>query len=411
MRYLKLTIFFIGLTLLFNGCEMGPNSTAQSPIDETLPKVENIKTLPDINAVAFEWTPVNDERVEGYYLYRSNPKANSQTLERVATINDRYISHYVDTKLEPRTNYVYVMSTFSNTKQESQRSSQIDVTTVANLQPIPFLTAVSNLPNRTKLIWRPHPSERVESYIIERSDLVKEDWKQIAVVNGRLNAEYIDKGLSDSKGYKYRVKVKTFDGLISAPTETINVQTKDLPLMVENLKTTSDLPKSIVLTWDITTQEDASYYKIYRASNPSLFFSYHAKTNDNTFEDLINDNGAARYYYVTIVDKDGLESQRQKTPIMGSTLAVPKEPSINVLKYDSNSVQIGWNDPSQRAVKFQVVKKSGKDTTTFTNIEKNSFIDTNVAPKSEYTYTIYSIDKYGLISKASEKVVVVTPEF
>lgn len=410
MKYLKLTIFLTGLTLFISGCQIGPN-TAQLPIDTTLSTVENIKTLSDINNIAFEWAPVNDERISGYYLYRSNPKNNSQTLDRIATINDRYVSHYVDTKLEPQTNYIYAMSAFSNTKQESQISAQINTATVQNIEPVPFVSVVSNLPNRAKLIWRPHPSQRVSSYMIERSDLTKEDWKQIATVDGRLNAEYIDKGLSDSKSYKYRIKVKTYDGLISAPTETVKGQTKDLPLMIENIKTTNNLPKSITITWNKATEDDFSYYKIYRSSNPSMFFSYHAKTVENTFEDLLNDNGAARYYFVTAVDKDGLESPRQEVSAKGSTLAAPQEPAINVLKYDSNSVQIGWNDVSQRAVKFQVIKKQGSNTITFTNIEQNLFVDTEISPKTEYTYTVYSIDKYGLMSKASEKIVVVTPEF
>ncbi|MDR0468258.1 MAG: hypothetical protein LBG67_05345 [Campylobacteraceae bacterium] len=410
MKRLKLTLFLAGLTLFISGCQ-GPNSTAQLPTDMTLPVVENIKTLSDMNAIGLEWIPVGDGRVSGYYVYRSNPKTNSQSLDRVATIDDRYVSHYVDTKLEPQTNYVYAMSTFSDTKQESQISPQVSAATTQNIEPIPFITVVSNLPNRTKLIWRPHPSQRVSSYVVERSDLARDDWKQIATVNGRLNAEYIDKGLSDSKSYKYRVKAKTHDGLVSAPTEVVKGQTKDLPLMVENLQTTNDLPKSVVLTWDRVAQEGISYYKVYRSSNPSLLFSYHAKTVDNTFEDLINDNGVARYYFVTAVDKDELESPRQKVSAKGSTLPAPQEPAINVLKYDSKGVLIGWNDISQRAVKFQVVKKSGSNTTTFTNIEKNSFADNDVTPKTEYTYNVYTIDKYGLTSKASEKIVVVIPEF
>lgn len=412
MRYSKLTIFLIGLTLFLSGCQMGPSSTAKLPINETLPTVSNIKTLSDMDAIAFEWTPINDGIISGYYIYRVNTNNSSAPEQRVAMVDDRYVSHYVDTKLEPRTTYTYSMSTYSAaTKQESLRSASVTASTTANIEPVPFLTTVNNLPNRTKLIWRPHPSERVSSYIIERSDLARDNWRQIATIDGRLNAEYIDTGLSDSKGYRYRVKVKTYDGLISEPTETVNVQTKDLPLMIENLSATNNLPKRIVLSWNASTESDFSYYKVYRSSSQNMFFSYYAKTDQNIFEDLINDNGIARYYYVTAVDKDELESPRQKVSTMGSTLASPKEPIVSMVKYDTSSVQLGWSDVSQRAVKYQVVKVSANETKTFTNINQNNFIDTEITPKSEYTYTIFAIDEYGLMSKASEKIVVVIPEY
>ncbi|MFV0482329.1 MAG: fibronectin type III domain-containing protein [Campylobacteraceae bacterium] len=408
MKQLKLITSLIILALFVSGCTTSPSTPERPAVDVTLPKVENIKTISGITDVGFEWNPTYDSRVNGYHIYRAN--ASEQSMQRVATINDRYTSHYVDTKLAPSTNYIYRMSTFSNTKQESESSATINVVTNPTIESVSFLTALTGLPNRVKLIWRPHTSPVVNSYLIERSEINNDKWSQIATVSGRLNAEYIDSGLTDSKSYKYRVRVKTYDGLTSGPSTIVEAITKPLPPIVENLKATRDEPKRVVISWSPSSKEDIAYYKVYRASSLNLFYSYLAKTNDTTFEDLLNDNGVARYYYVTAVDKDELESPRQVQPAMGTTLAVPDAPIINVVKQDGRSILLGWSDSSNRAVKYNITKKHKDGSLVLTNISSNSYIDSDVLSGVEYTYTIVAIDAFGLSSKSSEKIVVSIPQ-
>jgi len=38
----------------------------------SLPTITSLKTISDMTEVGFEWNPVTDESVVGYYLYRSN---------------------------------------------------------------------------------------------------------------------------------------------------------------------------------------------------------------------------------------------------------------------------------------------------------------------------------------------------
>jgi fibronectin type 3 domain-containing protein len=80
-----------------------------------------------------------------------------------------------------------------------------------------------------KLIWRPHTDPRVAGYIIERKKLYSNEWKQVGELNHRLNVEFLDKDLETNKAYKYRVRVKTFEGLISKPSKEVEVITKARP--------------------------------------------------------------------------------------------------------------------------------------------------------------------------------------
>jgi fibronectin type 3 domain-containing protein len=394
---------------LINGCA-GFNTPQKPIIDSSIPKIDELKTLPDITEIGLEWLPIYDLRIEGYYIYRAEADNNSGLLERIVVIDDRYVSHYVDTKLTPQTNYIYKISAFDKNKQESEPSALARVSTKTTIEPVPFVRAMTNLPNRIKIIWRPHPSERISSYVVERNDISSTKWEQIAIVNGKLSAEYIDAGLKDGKTYRYRVRAKTYDGVISLPSQVIEAQTKLLPPVVENLQATRDLPRKIAISWDPSSHPEAVYYNVYRASKLSLFYSRIIKTNKTTYEDMIQEDGVSRYYYVTVVDKDGLESPKQNVPLLGATLEVPSAPAINVIKHDGESILIGWRDTSLRAVKYQIVRTSKGAVLTYTNITDNTFIDKNVTNEVEYSYTVAAVDNNGLVSKSSEKAVMSIPK-
>ena len=286
------------------------SSSAPTQINANLPTIQNLKTISDMTEVGFEWTPTPTSNVAGYYLYRSNPNENNGKMKVVADIKDRFASHYVDANLAPETTYSYEMRTYSENKQISDAGVVISATTKPLIDSVPFVRALTNLPERVKLIWRPHPDLRVASYLVEKADISKENWRQIAEIKGRLNAEFIDNDVKSGRSYKYRVFVKTNNGTVSKPSQIIDSTTKQLPSEVINAQATKNAPKKIILTWDSVASDDFGYYKIYSTSNKFLPYTYLIKTTSNSYEDLINENGATRYYKITIVDKDGLESKK-----------------------------------------------------------------------------------------------------
>ncbi|MDR2790599.1 MAG: hypothetical protein LBB59_06460 [Campylobacteraceae bacterium] len=403
------TLLFCALIAIFSGCQY-PSTPQKPTIDPSLPVISDIKSLSDITQIALEWSPIHNPDVEGYHIYRAGADNNSGKLERVATIDDKYISHFTDKNLAPNTPYIYKISSFSKDKRESNPSETIRITTQGAIEPVPFVQAMVGLPSRIKLIWRPHPSERVSAYVIERNDFVSSKWSYLATVEGRLSAEYIDSKLADSKSYRYRIIAKTYDGVLSAPSQTVEAQTKPLPPVVENLRTTNNLPRKILISWDTPMYQDITQYNIYRANFSNLFFTHLVTTKSTSYEDVIKSDGTARYYYITAVDKDGLESPRQAVPVMGATLETPSSPAINVIRHDMMKVLIGWSDTSSRAVKYQIERISKSGTLTYTNVMRNTFIDNDVSAGVEYSYTVSAVDRYGLISKPSSKAVITIPD-
>lgn len=402
---------------MLSGCERTLEIPKEPVVDANLPRVESILTLPGSTEVGFEWTPIYSSQIEGYYLYRQS----GNSMKRITTIKDRYVSHYVDTELKPSTSYAYQMSTYSADKHESGLSMMANVTTLppvaktatlGSIEPVSFVNAISNLPARIKIIWRPHSMENVEYYIIERNEYKSTSWDEVGRVKGRLNAEYMDKDIKDSYVYRYRVKVKTFDGVVSKPSDTVEAHSKPLPRGITGVQASSNLPKKIILTWNASITSDFAYYKIYRSPTSSLLYSFYGKTVNTEFEDLISENGKTYYYRVVAVDVDGLESKQEGT-VSGMTLSELSSPIVRSAKYDGSSIQIAWGS-NDNAVKYTVTKEfemAGKtQKQSFTGILENNFIDQDITRGTGYKYNIIAIDKYGIASKPSDSVIITIPK-
>jgi len=406
------TLLLAGLMAFFSGC--APQSiltpkTTKPQIDPNLPKVKQVRTLSDMTAIALEWTPIYGGEIEGYNIYRAKDSGSAVLIK---TIKDRYSSHYLDDGLEPDTTYVYRITAYQG-ERESTPSDPVRAKTLPAPEPVPFVTAVDHLPRKAKIIWRPHPNLRVDGYIIERGDTAEGAWKKVATLKGRLQAEYIDKRLKDNRVYFYRVIAKTCDGVLSAPSAVVKASTKPRPSMVRGLKASRGLPRKIELEWQPNPEPDIDHYKIYRSIFEIGPYLSIAKTKQTHYTDPVNEDGVKRYYKVTAVDKDGLESFKQDSPAVGETLPKPKPPIITQKRFDGTTLYLEWFSPDNRAVSYIVKKREilgllKYKEYEYKNITSTHFSDSNLKPDAKYIYRVYAVDRYGLVSKPSEAVEIVT---
>jgi len=395
---MKKYLIFLAALILMTGCAINNQPTAKS--NPNLPKVKNFKAYPDRNAMALFWDPVKG--MSGYYIQKYNPK--SKKWEGLVTIEDPYKSIYVDKDLKPNTIYKYRIATFDKNKVPSLAVE----TSQKTMPPLEAVIPLESKPlskGMVKIIFRPHPNERVKKYIIQRFYDEKAKWEEIATLSPRLNVEYIDKDLKDGKIYKYRIIAISYDGIKSYPSKTIVVSTYPKPPVVLNLKASVDLPKKIKITW--SPVKEAVKYKIYASSSAHGSFNPIATTTATEYTDNIGEDGVKRFYKVTAISKYNTESLLDETPVvMGMTLPAPAKPIVSTNVY-GNQVEFIFTSPDNRAAKYLIVKKEKvgflKYKTTKYVTDKNSFTDT-FDPKKEYVYEIYEVDKYGLISKEPVKV-------
>jgi len=385
----KLILFVISL-LIISGCAVNKPAPKSNP---NLPTVAKISAYPDRNAIALKWDAVKG--VSGYYIQKYNVKTKKWYM--LKTINNPYVTLYVDTNLKPSTKYIYRIATFDQNKIPSlaKEISQTTLPTITQVIPLEVKPLEKGM---VKIIFRPHANERVEGYILQKFNDKDAKWMFLADLTPRYNVEYIDKDLKDGKIYKYRIIAYTYDGLKSKPSQVISVSTYPKPPVVENIKATVDEPKKIILSW--TPVKNAKYYKVYAKSFLGIFRLI-GKTKKTTYTDKINKDGYTKYYKVTAVSIHNTESLLNKTPeIMGKTLSIPAKPLIST-NITAHGVELVFSSPDSRAVKYLVIKREGSLLNTKKKkflVNGNRFIDKNIKHKMSYIYDVYAVDKYGLIS-------------
>jgi fibronectin type 3 domain-containing protein len=386
-----------------SGCNNNPTPLKQEE-DPSLPIVSNIKILSTMNKIAFEWLPMEQTEVKGYYIYRNRDNNNSK-FYKVATINDRYASHFVDAlKLYPNKSYNYKMVAYNKNGMPGPSNQTYTVTTQPLIDSVVWIDKVGHLPHRTKLLWRPHSDLSVSSYIVERNSFSKPKWVKIAKINYRLSAEFIDQNLDSNRIYRYRLRAVTYDNIISKPSKTIEVLTKKLPSNIINVKVSNNLPREIRLDWSEDTLKDAKKYKIYISKHYEGGYYFYRETQDLTFLDSTRGDGEKRFYKITAVDNDNLEGSLDSARIIiGRSLIKPKPPILRSVKIKNSKVVIKFENDDPRSVKYIIIKKTKinwvKNKIQRIKLRKTSYIDSDILPNIEYSYAVKSVDKNGIPSK------------
>ncbi|MGM0518317.1 MAG: fibronectin type III domain-containing protein [Campylobacterota bacterium] len=419
MTLLMKTASLAALTLLISGCNLSNLDTPIKPkIDDTIKKVDenSVKTISDITSIAFEWKKVDDPRVVGYNFYRANMHKDGRKLRLIETLDNRYTTHFVDTKLEPNTKYIYQMSAKARNGMESKSTKAKVVKTSPRALPVSFVQGISDLPNRIKIVWRPHPDLRVAYYDVQKLNVKSNKWKTLKTIEGRLNSEYIDTNLGDNKTFKYRVIAYTFEDIETQPSKIVTATTKPLPISVRNLTITKDKPKKIVLNWDPSPTEDILKYVIYRSPFENIGFSKHKEFSKNSldFTDHIDEDGKIYYYKVYSIDEDYLRSADVDSK-MGKTLDKPAKPNMTLAQIQGDKAILNWIAGDNRAVSYNIYKttKTGfweSKTEKFTDIKELRFEDHNIINGVQYKYSIQANDEYGLMSKKTDEAELILPK-
>ena len=391
------------LMMIFSACTDSNVSTPN--IVAELPEVLNVKTKTSMNAVAFEWNTTkpgeqkityDNANIDGFKIYKSEKQDGNKKL--IATINNKYSTHYVDNNLQPSTIYYYELASYN--KNGISRPTQTQARTKEKIPPIAFVQSVTNLPNMIKIVWRPHDDVSVKKYNVYRNKINSNEWKRIASINGRLNVEYID-NVKPGEHFRYEVSAETFDGIESDRSYSVDSHAKALPQSVVNLSATNNAPKKIILTWDIGEVKDFSHFNIYEKGflNSTLI----AKTQNNTFSVDVDKDGVKKTYEVATVDTVGLESER--VSVSGNSIPKPQAPQITRARLDGDKVELAWFSTDQRSKKFRIIRDNGKEKKVFPDIVATSFSDTSIIRGEKYEYYLISIDEFGIESELSLKAV------
>ena len=419
MKLLKLATLLSASLLIFNGCTGGPTPQKDMPVDASLPLVELTENgvVADMNAIAFEWKSIKDPKVQGIYIYKIDPNTkesydNGEPFYE--KVDNRYVTHYTDYKVKPNSDYRYYFRTYSKDSKSAQ-GRLVGVKTLDVFDSVSWIYSVTDMPRSAKILWRPHPNEKVEYYIIERKAFDEAEFREVGRVKGRLSVEFIDAELKDKFSYQYRMFAVTYDGIKSKPSQMVNVITKELPEGVNNIQATRSLPKSVKLTWDKTKAKDFYQYRVYRSESFDGNYELIATLVNNEHMDKHEEDGKNYFYRVSVIDKDGLESNHDTYTTQGSSLGKPLAPAVVASGYKNNTIELTWNNLDARILSFIVVKQErvgwfDEKNEEFKGIKSQTFVDKYLKPKTTYLYRVYGVDKFNIRTESSVPVTIVTPD-
>jgi len=211
------------LTILFSGCSTQGILAIGS--DKTLPKIIQVKYIVGKSSVGFEWPAIKDSRVTGIKIYRAIPQGNKdQRYTKIATIDDRYATHFVDRNIASNQTYLYTFTTYSLLK-ESLPGRVIKIKTQEAFEAVSFIKTYTSDKGVVKILWNPHPNPEISGYILERK-IAGGNWKYLAHIRGRLMPEYIDKSAALGYRYSYRIVARSNGGVRALPSEASEIVVK-----------------------------------------------------------------------------------------------------------------------------------------------------------------------------------------
>lgn len=387
--------------MLTTGCTSQPKTKHFSPkVSESIPIIPTVRWIGDITAIALEWDPNHDPKIAGYSVYRRLKLDKNTSFERIAKINDRFTSHYIDLHLPHETKYLYMVSAFNHKGFESKPSPSVSTITRPTLKSVVYFDSLDKLPRKAKLIWRPHTNGRVSGYIIERKTPQEQKWHTLTTLEHRLSAEFIDNKLEDNKVYLYRLRALTFDKIKSTPSDIVRIVTKALPKAIRDVNITNKLPHSIKISWAKHVQTDIKEYHVYRSLKANEGYVLKAKVLLPRFEDKIKGHGRYYFYKISAVDFDALESDTTNI-YKGKNLCRPKKVLIKASTLKDANFTLTWESIDDRAVSYKVVTEvsEGWFSTKRTSIDTNNSTFTNIQkPNVATKYEVIVVDKFGILS-------------
>jgi fibronectin type 3 domain-containing protein len=192
--------------------------------DISLPTIKGVKKVVDESSVGFEWPSLAKfSNVGGINVYRAKAKPGiNQTYVKIASIPNRFATHFVDTTIEPNTNYFYTFTTFSGLN-ESSHGQIIAVKTKPKYKAVKLVSAEVVGKDTVKVLWVPHSNVRIYKYILQRS---KDNSKffYLDTIKGRLYPEFIDTTAKRGHKYSYRIVALDAYGKASEVSQIVSVE-------------------------------------------------------------------------------------------------------------------------------------------------------------------------------------------
>ena len=334
--------------------------------------------------------------VAGYHVYRNGLL--------VATITTG--TTYPDVGVVDASSYTYTVDAFDAAGNSSLASSPVAVTTPDGTPPtVPTgLNATATAYNQVTLAWSASADNvGVASYTISRGG-------QIIATVAAGTTVYSDQSVTPSTTFSYTVSAVDAAGNTSAPSSTATVTTPAMPdttppTVPLNVAAKATSGTQVNVTWSAAADNvGVTGYQIFRNGNAV------GTTTGLSFADTGLHDVTTYRYTVDAYDAAGNTSSVSSSVSATTPDATAPTPpgQLKVTAASYNQVGLSWTAAADNVgVVGYVIYRAGVAIGTVGNV--TTYIDTTVAPQTNYSYTVAAVDAAGNTSSLSSPASVTTP--
>lgn len=381
----------------------------------------------EVRCVPMRWEPATERDVVRYDIYRA--PARDGEFAKIASVQGRTVTAWLDGRADPgdladSTAYFYRVRAVNGVTSESEDCEVVSATTRDPPPPVANVDAKSGMPREVPVSWDASPDEKVTGYIVERAMATDTNFAEIARVKGRDNSRWNDRGatrgagglgsLPDGATLRYRVVAFNTAKALSPPSAESSASTKPAPAQPSDVVATTDLARSVRLTWKANPEPDIAAYVIESAPEANGRFREQKRVAATaeaafTWTDDGEPDGAARFYRIKAVDRDTLESAWCAT-VNGATRPLPDEPTDVKFTWTGAGAAIAWEPPAQTNIaSYKVYQKGFFGSKVLASPGTPSHSLSALEVGKGVTLTVTAVDVDGLESVRSKEIEVCPP--
>jgi len=400
---------------------------AAAAVDTQPPTVPGTPVAVNVTPVqlTLAWAPSTDDvAVTGYDIFRSAGSPVS-----FASVGTSATNSFVDTGLSPGTIYLYQIRARDAAGNVSAFSPIVPAMTpgpCTTPPPAPGnLTILAVGPTSVSLRWGivvPSLGCSPAGFDVLRAT-GDSGGTFTPIAQTGFTDTYVDTTVAPNTTYRYQVRSRSANGLVSGPSNTVRVTTPDgctPPLPLGSLTVTATTPNSVSLAWAGPTNPACFAYDILRApGSTGTSYTVVGTTTGLSFTNVGLAPSTAYRFMVRarIVPTAAVWATTlpvAATTLQGCSLIPPPAPgNLTAVAVTSTSATLTWAVTAAPGCSFsyQILRAPGASGGTFVQVGTatgNTFTDTGLTPNTTYRYQARTRDAAGNESPISNTVTVTT---
>ena len=388
-----------------------------------LPTPEILSTQGDIRSVRIVLQPDPPHVFSQYQLLRADslagvfrpvggPVRNSAPL----ILSDR--------GLKDATTYYYTVIGINEQGFANVPPFPIHITTTGAPSPVRNLHASSSGLRHIQLFWEPSQDPTVKEYVIYRGSNKEGPFAKIAIVSGREQQTYVDKGqptgysrygiLEDNRTYFYTIRTRNIVGVESNDSPVVPATTRGKPQPPTDLRAFDCQPRKVPLSWTAPPDPEVVGYAVFRSLQAKGAFKQIDFVSGRESQQYVDDGSwdhplknDTTYWYkvrsVNVVEAQSPDSATVHATTKAAPVAVQGLSAQNGL---FRRVILRWQPNPEPDIRGYEIFRGTIIDAVHTKIGTTrpgttSLTDTGLADGRTYWYQVRAIDRDGLIGRRS----------